>query len=92
MERCLYTDYVYAEFRDAWKALGPRSADDLALHRSWPLDPCPFPGGDTDPNGSLYYFFPSHRIQFYQVEGADIRDLRVVKDTDAAVMNVRIFY
>ena len=70
----------------------PRAPNDLAFAspRDLPIDPCPFPPGEAVGNRDLELGAPD--LVFYQVEGADVRDMRLVADRDPAVMSVRIHF
>jgi hypothetical protein len=87
--RCLYRAWSWDRdssdvFRD------PRAPNDIAFEwpRDVPIDPCPFPSGETVGHRDLELVAPD--LIFYQLEGADLLDMRVVADPGR--MSVRILH
>jgi len=89
--RCLYRAVAWqSDPREVF--LDTRPANDIAFAppNDGPHGPCPFASGEADPDRVLWRW--RHDLVFYQVEGSDIRDIRVEADRDPSVQSVRIFY
>jgi len=86
--RCLHRKVSPAQ--DTTGLFMARDADtDIAFtgtERTDPYGPCPFPPGERDPEPVLD--LDSYVLVFYQMQGPDIRHLRVTKDIPAGTVRI----
>jgi len=94
--RCLYRAHSW-DFHPAELFLDTRPVLDIAFAPPYdvPYGPCPFPSGELVPESfppPRWNFILGRNLIFYQVDGADMRDMKVVADPDAFSDAVRIVF